>query len=29
VCGCDGMSYASDCVRQGKGVAKDHDGPCK
>jgi len=28
VCGCNGMTYPSDCVRQLAGVSKDHDGAC-
>jgi hypothetical protein len=28
VCGCDGKTYANDCVRQSRGVSKRHDGRC-
>jgi len=28
VCGCNGMTYPDDCVRQLVGVSKDHDGAC-
>jgi hypothetical protein len=28
VCGCDGMTYPSDCSRQNSKVAKDYDGDC-
>jgi len=28
VCGCDGVSYGSDCQRLGAGVTARHDGPC-
>ena len=28
VCGCDGKTYASDCVRQGAGISKRKNGPC-
>ncbi len=28
VCGCDGKTYASECVRSGAGVQKDHEGEC-
>jgi Kazal-type serine protease inhibitor domain len=28
VCGCNGATYPSDCVRQLAGVSKDHDGAC-
>jgi len=29
VCGCDGVTYPSDCDRQAKGVSKLSDGACK
>ncbi len=28
VCGCDGVTYNSDCARQDAGVSKSHDGTC-
>ena len=28
VCGCDGVTYGSDCARQQAGAQKDHDGSC-
>jgi hypothetical protein len=28
VCGCDGVTYGNDCMRQVAGAAKDHDGTC-
>jgi hypothetical protein len=29
VCGCDNRTYGNDCVRQGAGVSKLHDGECR
>lgn len=29
VCGCDGVSYGNDCLRQMAGVQKDHEGECQ
>jgi len=28
VCGCDQVTYSSDCVRRGAGISKLHDGEC-
>jgi hypothetical protein len=28
VCGCDGMTYASDCTANSTGVSVKHTGPC-
>jgi hypothetical protein len=28
VCGCDGLTYGNDCMRQSAGIAKDHEGSC-
>lgn len=28
VCGCDGKTYPSECVRSGAGAQKDHEGEC-
>ena len=28
VCGCGGLTYPNDCVRQAAGVSKDYDGEC-
>lgn len=29
VCGCNGVTYRSDCARIKAGMRKDHDGACK
>jgi hypothetical protein len=28
VCGCNGVTYTNDCVRQEAGIAKAKDGSC-
>jgi hypothetical protein len=29
VCGCDGKTYANDCIRQQQKTSKAHDGKCR
>jgi hypothetical protein len=29
VCGCDGKTYANDCIRQQSSVSMKNDGPCR